>query len=124
MEWGDDYLNWTVIPGIDFYKLFAVQVPKSYLWTPDIIVWNSADDNRLLKIANDSILTVNYTGQVSGQISTLLHTECEMRVIEYHFIELYLSQSLLSCARMYSLSNSMSDKSTIRNKVNLCLLQN
>ena len=80
---------WRDIEGFEFYKLFTVQVPKLYLWTPDILVWNSANDKRLFKLKNDSILVVNYTGTVSGQISTMLNTECQMSMKRYAMRQSY-----------------------------------
>ena len=98
MEWNDDYLNWESINDTDFHKLFTVQVPKLYLWAPEMLVWNSANENRLLKMKNDTILTVDHGGKVSGQISTLLNTQCEMHVqryeMQFHKIKVELKQGL------------------------------
>ena len=55
-------------------------MPKGYLWTPEITVWNSAGETMTLKMKNDSILRVFSTGEVSGQISGLVDTECEMEL--------------------------------------------
>ena len=83
MEWQDEYLKWNDIPHIDYYKQFTVQIPKGYLWTPEITVWNSAGDTISLNMKNDSILRVSSSGEVSGQISSLLDTECEMELEKY-----------------------------------------
>ena len=80
LEWHDEYLKWDDIPYIDYYRQFAVQMPKGYLWTPEITVWNSAGETMNLKMKNDSILRVSATGEVSGQISSLVDTECEMEL--------------------------------------------
>ena len=55
-------------------------MPKGYPWTPEITVWNSAGDTMTLKMKNDSILRVSASGKVSGQISSLVDTECEMEL--------------------------------------------
>ena len=86
MEWHDDYLKWDDIHHIDYYKQFNVQLPKSYLWTPEITIWNSAGETMNLKMKNDTILRVSSNGQVSGQISVLLETECDMNLVKYALI--------------------------------------
>ena len=78
ISWHDDNLNWTGIQHHDYYKNFAVHLPKSYIWTPDITVWNSAGANSILKLKNDSILRVYSSGLVSAKISSILDTECDL----------------------------------------------
>lgn len=83
VEWQDEYLKWNDIPHIDYYKQFSVQLSKGSMWTPEITVWNSGGETMILKMKNDSILRVSAEGEVSGQISSLVDTECEMELLKY-----------------------------------------
>ena len=87
LEWHDEYLKWDDIPYIDYYKQFSVQMPKGNLWTPEITVWNSAGETMNLKMKNDSIMRVSSEGEVSGQISSLVDTECEMQLLKYGLLK-------------------------------------
>ena len=83
-------MKWDSINHIEYYKKFSVQLPKSYLWAPDITVWNSAGENPVIKLKNDSILRVSSVGEVSAEISILLDTECELRLLRLiHFTFLH-----------------------------------
>ena len=94
LQWEDEFLNWENITGIEFYANFTVQVPKLYLWAPSIFVWNSHDDNRILKFKNDSILKVTHSGIVTGQISTILNSECKMHLEKYAILILSIHSCL------------------------------
>ena len=80
LSWHDEYLKWMSIPQHNYYKNFPVNLPKSYIWAPDITVWNSAGANSLLKLKNDSILRVFSTGLVTTKISSIADTECGLRL--------------------------------------------
>lgn len=82
LEWQDDYLNWEHVPQFEFYKEFSIQMPKRFVWAPDIFIWNSAGSAMTAKMSNDSILRVSPTGAVSGEISMLIDTECEMLLLK------------------------------------------
>ena len=92
LYWTDDYLIWNDIEQIEFYNQFKVQIPKSSLWAPEILVWNSADETEMIKIKNDTLLTVSSEGEVKAKISYVFHTECEMKLWRYswHFINALL----------------------------------
>ena len=100
LDWHDDYLIWEDIAHIEYYKNSSVQLPKSYLWTPDIFVWNTAGQTQMIKVKNDSLLKVFPSGMVTVEIYTLLDTECEMSVLKYAttigkcFVPQFLSQFL------------------------------
>ena len=80
LSWHDEYMNWTSIPQHNYYKKFSVNLPKSYIWAPSITVWNSAGAHTLLKLKNDSMLSVLSSGLVTTKISSILDTECELRL--------------------------------------------
>ena len=85
LRWTDDYLNWETIEHIEFYRKFKVQIPKSYLWVPEIVVWNSAGDKQSLQLQNNSILRVSTMGEVRAKISTILDTNCDMKLLKFPF---------------------------------------
>ena len=86
LSWHDEYLNWTRIPQHSYYKTFPVNLPKSYIWTPDLTVWNSAGTHTILTWKNDSVLRIFSTGLVTAKISSILDTECDLLLLRSIFI--------------------------------------
>lgn len=79
--WNDDRLTWDPLKYKDLKSLL---VPKSKIWTPSIIMRNSATKVKTLGLENN-VVTIHYDGNVHLNIGDFLETICSFDVTHFPF---------------------------------------
>lgn len=81
LQWNDDRLSWDPSKYKDLKSLL---VPLSKIWTPSIIMRNSATKVKTLGLENN-VVTVHYDGNVQLNIGDFLETICSFDVTHFPF---------------------------------------
>lgn len=85
-KWTDERLSWTPNSTNNFIRV--VMLSASDLWTPDIMILNSADSDGYLSISDQSLASVNYRGQVFLSLPVLaVQTRCRLYLRKFPFDE-------------------------------------
>lgn len=79
--WNDDRLTWDPLKYKDLKSLL---VSKSKIWTPSIIMRNSATKVKTLGLENN-VVTIHYDGNVHLNIGDFLETICSFDVTHFPF---------------------------------------
>lgn len=83
-KWLDERLSWT--PNSTNNYLTVVMLPVSELWTPDLMIVNSADADGYLTVSDFSLASINNHGQVYMLLPALVvKTRCPLFLQKFPF---------------------------------------
>ncbi|KAF7652689.1 hypothetical protein LDENG_00093880 [Lucifuga dentata] len=78
--WMDAYLTWNKE---DYDGLDTIRIPSSYVWRPDIVLYNSADDHFSSSMETNVVL--RHDGQVMWDQPAITKSSCSVDVVFFPF---------------------------------------
>ncbi|KAM3869042.1 neuronal acetylcholine receptor subunit alpha-10-like [Diretmus argenteus] len=78
--WTDAYLTWRPE---DYDGLDTIRIPSSYVWRPDIVLYNSADDQ--FSSAMETNVVIDYNGQIMWDQPAITKSSCSVDVAYFPF---------------------------------------
>ncbi|KAH1185232.1 hypothetical protein KIL84_017981 [Mauremys mutica] len=78
--WVDAYLTWAKD---DYDGIDAIRIPSSYVWRPDIVLYNNADDQ--FTGSMDTNVVIRYDGQVMWDSPAITKSSCKVDVSYFPF---------------------------------------
>lgn len=92
----DSFLKWN--PN-DYGNVSQLYVKSSMIWTPDIIIMDSAEEKLLRGYRDNYLIIVNSAGKIRWHYQTLSKSFCAIDVMNFPFDEQTCSLNLRSSAR-------------------------
>uniref|UniRef100_A0A8C0IXV3 Neuronal acetylcholine receptor subunit alpha-10 n=1 Tax=Chelonoidis abingdonii TaxID=106734 RepID=A0A8C0IXV3_CHEAB len=78
--WVDAYLTWDKD---DYDGIDAIHIPSSYVWRPDIVLYNNADDQFTGSMETNAV--IRYDGQVMWDSPAITKSSCKVDVSYFPF---------------------------------------
>ncbi|KAK5887166.1 hypothetical protein CesoFtcFv8_015794 [Champsocephalus esox] len=78
--WNDAYLTWKKE---DYDGLDTIRIPSSYVWRPDIVLYNSADDE--FSSSMETNVVIRHDGQVMWDQPAITKSSCSVDVAFFPF---------------------------------------
>ncbi|XP_044133883.1 neuronal acetylcholine receptor subunit alpha-10 [Bufo gargarizans] len=78
--WFDAYLRWNKE---DYDGLDTIRIPSSYVWRPDIVLYNSADDQ--FTGSMETNVVIRYDGQIMWDSPAITKSSCKVDVSYFPF---------------------------------------
>ncbi|XP_030055590.1 neuronal acetylcholine receptor subunit alpha-10 [Microcaecilia unicolor] len=78
--WFDAYLRWNKD---DYDGLDTIRIPSSYVWRPDIVLYNSADDQFTGSLETNVV--IRYDGQIMWDSPAITKSSCKVDVSFFPF---------------------------------------
>ncbi|KAM9320881.1 neuronal acetylcholine receptor subunit alpha-10 [Gastrophryne carolinensis] len=78
--WFDAYLRWNKD---DYDGLDTIRIPSSYVWRPDIVLYNSADDQ--FTGSMETNVVIRYDGQIMWDSPAITKSSCKVDVSFFPF---------------------------------------
>ncbi|CAH1268275.1 CHRNA9 [Branchiostoma lanceolatum] len=79
-NWVDEYLQWEPA---DYDGLESLRVPSSLVWTPDIVLYNNADDDFSSRMETN--VALDFTGHIYWDSPAITKSSCEVDVSFFPF---------------------------------------
>ncbi|CAF0705090.1 unnamed protein product [Brachionus calyciflorus] len=94
--WNDVFLKWN---SSDYENVSQLYVKSSMIWTPDIIIMDSADEKSPRDYRDNYLIRVNSDGKIRWQYQTLSKSFCTIDIMNFPFDEQTCSINIRSSAR-------------------------
>ncbi|XP_051956645.1 neuronal acetylcholine receptor subunit alpha-9 [Xyrauchen texanus] len=78
--WFDAYLTWNKT---DYDGLDTIRIPSSYVWRPDIVLYNNADDQ--FSSSMETNVVIRYDGQIMWDQPAISKSSCKVDVSFFPF---------------------------------------
>uniref|UniRef100_A0A8C1PQI1 Cholinergic receptor, nicotinic, alpha 10a n=1 Tax=Cyprinus carpio TaxID=7962 RepID=A0A8C1PQI1_CYPCA len=78
--WFDAYLTWNKT---DYDGLDTIRIPSSYVWRPDIVLYNNADDQ--FSSSMETNVVIRHDGQIMWDQPAITKTSCKVDVSYFPF---------------------------------------
>ncbi|KAF3840553.1 hypothetical protein F7725_006415 [Dissostichus mawsoni] len=78
--WNDAYLTWKKE---DYDGLDTIRIPSSYVWRPDIVLYNSADDE--FSSSMETNVVISHDGQIMWDQPAITKSSCSVDVAFFPF---------------------------------------
>ncbi|XP_076836585.1 neuronal acetylcholine receptor subunit alpha-10 [Brachyhypopomus gauderio] len=78
--WFDAYLIWNKA---DYDGLDTIRIPSSYVWRPDIVLYNNADDQ--FSSSMETNVVIHYDGQITWDQPAITKSSCKVDVSFFPF---------------------------------------
>ncbi|KAI4875680.1 hypothetical protein NFI96_025854, partial [Prochilodus magdalenae] len=78
--WFDAYLTWNKP---DYDGLDTIRIPSSYVWRPDIVLYNNADDQ--FSSSMETNVVIRYDGQITWDQPAITKSSCKVDVSFFPF---------------------------------------
>ncbi|XP_030649670.1 neuronal acetylcholine receptor subunit alpha-10 [Chanos chanos] len=78
--WIDAYLNWSKA---DYDGLDTIRIPSSYVWRPDIVLYNNADDQ--FSSSMETNVVIRHDGQITWDQPAIAKSSCKVDVSFFPF---------------------------------------
>ncbi|KAI8495299.1 acetylcholine-gated cation-selective channel [Branchiostoma belcheri] len=79
-NWVDEFLQWDPV---DYDGLESLRVPSRMLWTPDIVLYNNADDDFSSRMETN--VALDFTGHIYWDSPAITKSSCEVDVSFFPF---------------------------------------
>ena len=83
LKWRDEYAVWNKIKDFQIYENYVVTLPASKLWSPPMILDNSAFSLQEIELGNNTAIRVNPDGTCEAELSVRLDSSCALDVQRY-----------------------------------------
>ena len=80
MKWQDEYAAWKQIGDFELYKDYKITLSPGELWTPVMILDNSALDLQYIEFSNRTDLRINPDGTVEAEMTVRFESACALDV--------------------------------------------
>uniref|UniRef100_A0A672M049 Uncharacterized protein n=1 Tax=Sinocyclocheilus grahami TaxID=75366 RepID=A0A672M049_SINGR len=78
--WFDAYLTWNKT---DYDGLDTIRIPSSYVWRPDIVLYNNADDQ--FSSSMETNVVIRHDGQIMRDQPAITKSSCKVDVFYFPF---------------------------------------